>query len=53
MIYVLKRGEQYVANVKPAAWTGNVKLAQHFDSAAKAAAARGPSIRPVTIERVS
>jgi len=52
MIYVLKRGERYVANVKPPAWTSNVELAQHFGSADEAAAARGPSVRPVTIERI-
>ena len=52
MIYVLKRGERYVANVKPPAWTDSVQLAQRFESADKAAAARGPSVRPVTIERI-
>lgn len=53
MIYVLKRGERYVANVKPPAWTDKVELAQRFDSADQAAAARSPSVRPVTIERIS
>ena len=52
MIYVLKRGDRYVANVQPPAWTSNADYALRFESADKAAAARGPSIRPVTIERV-
>ena len=52
MVYVLKRNERYVANVKPPAWTSNAEYALHFASADEAAAARGPSVRPVTIERI-